>query len=168
MATLKNLTEANTQTKLTFSQEDFHANRLVWLEAGKAKMMTVTSGKKCLELYAKQNRPLLLAKMLLASSEWLSKMCSLTWKAKVTKSKHLLFQLVPLVQHTEEIEFGLLPTMSVTTTGGVTAMGGGSGNKKKLYRMFGEAGRKIMASGKLNPQFAEALMGYPKGWTQTD
>jgi hypothetical protein len=31
---------------------------------------------------------------------------------KGTKSKHLLFQLVPLVRRTEGIEFGLLPTVT--------------------------------------------------------
>src|SRR5271169_2418522 len=67
----------------------------------KAKKMIVRSGLKCLELYKKSGPLGLLAKMLLASSEWNSTIVFLTWKEKVTPSKRLLFQLAPLVRRTE-------------------------------------------------------------------
>lgn len=75
-----------------------------------AKRMTVTSGRKCLELYGKSSRLGLLRKTLLATSIWGSTKCYLTWKAKATKRNRLLFQLVPSTPVTDETESGLWPT----------------------------------------------------------
>jgi hypothetical protein len=55
-------------------------------------------------------------------------------------------------------------TPSVTETGGPTGLGGGSGNKKKMYR-FGEEGRQ-MCTAKLNPHWVMTLMGYPPLWAE--
>ena len=69
------------------------------------RMMTVTSGQKCSELY-KNSGPLgLLVRMLLVSSIWRSTRCALTWKTKVTPSKRLLFRLVPLTRRTGGTEY---------------------------------------------------------------
>ena len=68
------------------------------------RMMTVTSGQKCSELY-KNSGPLgLLVRMLLVSSIWRSTRCTLTWKTKVTPAKRLLFRLAPSMHRTEETE----------------------------------------------------------------
>ena len=56
------------------------------------------------------------------------------------------------------------PTPSVTTTGGPTGLGGGSGNRKKLQAL----GLAKMATGALNPRWVEWLMGYPDGWTDLE
>ena len=81
---------------------------------GKANQMTVISGLKCLELSEKLNRPLLLAKMLVASSVWRMakhlKGYSLIWKMKGIKPNHLLFQLAVSGRGINEIESGLLHT----------------------------------------------------------
>ena len=104
----------NTQTELTLFQEDFPANRSALPGSEKAKTMTVTSGKKCLELLQRLNRPMLLAKMLLASSAWHSTRCYLTWKHRTTPQKRLLFQLAVKTPGTDEIGSGLwlTPTAS--------------------------------------------------------
>lgn len=95
-------------------QEDSHANLSPQQAEEKEKLMTVISGLKCLELSERLNRPLLLAKTLLACSQW--KMAkhltryALTWKMKATKSNYLLFRLAVLELGTDEIGCGLLLT----------------------------------------------------------
>ena len=117
--------------QLMLFQEDFPANHLALPGSEKAKKMTVTSGLKCLELSEKLNRPLLLAKMLLASLVWKMakhlKGYSLTWKMKGIKPNHLLFQLVPLGHGIDETEFGsyatgdkLIPTPDALNGGEIT------------------------------------------------
>jgi hypothetical protein len=84
------------------------------LDEEKERQMTATSGRTCLRLYDTQNPNGSSLKTcvasLLGTKAWYSKQCALTWKAKVTKSNRLLFQLSPSVRHTEGIESGLLPT----------------------------------------------------------
>jgi hypothetical protein len=69
------------------------ANHFQQQESEKDLTTTVTSGRKCLELYPKSGPLGLLAKMLLESSVWRSTLCVLTWKIKVTKCNRFLFQL---------------------------------------------------------------------------
>jgi hypothetical protein len=78
----------------------------------RARTMTVTSGRKCSELYTKQSPVGSLVRTLLASSTWHSTKCVLTWRAKVTKSNRLLFQLAPSTPRTGGIGSGLLHTAS--------------------------------------------------------
>jgi hypothetical protein len=103
-----------TEEQLTYLQGDSHANHIAQQESDLGKKTAATSGRKCLEQFKKLNRDGLLAKtlpgFLLGMTDWSSEKCVLTWKMKGTKSKHLLFQLVPLVRRTEGIGFGLLPT----------------------------------------------------------
>src|SRR6056300_1650547 len=107
----------NMQTKLTFSQEDSHANHSQWQEKEKERMMNATYGAKCLEQYKKLNRHSSSLKTSLVSlvlmTDWFSSRCALTWKMKGTKYSRLLFQLQPKTLRTEEIESGLLPTPTV-------------------------------------------------------
>lgn len=56
-------------------------------------------------------------------------------------------------------------TPAVTMTGGPTGLGGGSGNRAKMYRLMGEEVGRQMCCGKLNPRWVETLMGLPIGWT---
>lgn len=96
--------------QLTLFREDSHASLLVQPGSEKARMMTVTSGLKCLELYKNSGLAGLLAKMLLESSTWHSTRCYLTWKISATPRKHLLFRLVPSMPRTGEIEWQSWPT----------------------------------------------------------
>lgn len=83
---------------------------------------TYRSGKKCSELFERLNPDASLQKMFLASllerKDTRSRLCVLTWKAKVIpSSRRLLFQLVPKEHPIEGIEYGLLPTPTVVDSG---------------------------------------------------
>jgi hypothetical protein len=87
-----------------------HASLFPRPGSDKAIKMTVTSGLKCSDLYKRSDPVGLSVKMLLASSAWASTKCFLTWKVKTTPAKRLLFQLVPSMPRTGEIESGLWET----------------------------------------------------------
>ena len=170
--------EASYTQESLFLQEGFHASRLAMLEENEDKQMTVISGLKCLELYAKQGPLGFLAKMLLASKTWHSTRRCLTWKAKITKSNRLLFQLVPSMLRTEEIESGSVrwmwpsPRACELEGGVVKAENDGNGwyRKNKKGVRWGVKLKDAVAAlengqKNLNPQFVEYLMGYPIGWT---
>ena len=53
-------------------------------------------------------------------------------------------------------------------TGGATGLAGGSGNRKKLYKMLGYEEGKKLGCQSLNPYWVEWLMGFPLGWTVLD
>ncbi len=92
----------------TSSQPDTLASHLVRPGSDEARKMTAISGRKYLPL-CKQNSPVgLFAKMWLDTSVWASTKCYLTWKAKVTPSNRLLFQLAPSMPRTDAIESGSL------------------------------------------------------------
>src|SRR5690554_483616 len=114
METSNNLTAENSEAQLTLFAVDSLVNRTPLPGSERAKMMTVTSGRKCLELFEKFNRPGLLAKtfpaLLIGQKGWYSKKCNLTWKLKATKYNRLYFQLQASVPRTEGIGCGLLPT----------------------------------------------------------
>jgi len=63
--------------------------------------MTVTSGRRCLELLNKRDPFLSLLKTWLVTSPWASTRCWLTWRVKATPGGRLLFQLVPSMPRTE-------------------------------------------------------------------
>lgn len=69
--------------------------------------MTVTSGRKCLELYRKSGPLGSLVRMCLESSIWRSTRCFLTWKIRATPANRLLFQLAASTPRTEETESSL-------------------------------------------------------------
>lgn len=123
-----------------YSAEVSHANLSALQVNEREQMTTVTSGRKCYEQFGKSDRLGLSVKMLVESSRWYSPARRLNWVArplfseKITKmrrytndtlskqyvqtlsvrdipSSRYLFQLVPSVRHTEEIGFGLLPTV---------------------------------------------------------
>lgn len=152
--------------QLTSLQVDSPASLFPKPDEDGERRMTVTSGLKCLELYNSQNLHGSSLKMLVASllgmKEWYSNKCALTWKAKVTKSNRLLFQLLPSTHRTEGIESGLLPTARVSM---------GNGASQKEIEQNDPKGRIETRVGvktglKLQPNFVEYLMGYPKDWTE--
>ena len=136
--TSKNCGGGHTEIAL-FSQEDSLASPFLMPGSEEARMMTVTSGRKCSALLKKQSPLGLLAKMLLESSTWNSTKCALIWKQKATKSNRLLFQLVPSMPHTEEIGFGLYATPNsrdwkdTTAKSSINALQ--NGHQKTLGRM---------------------------------
>lgn len=133
-------TSPNIEDVSMYSAEVSHANLSALQVNEKEQMTTVTSGRKCYEQFGKSDRLGLSVKMLVESSRWYSPARRLNWVArplfseKITKmrrytndtlskqyvqtlsvrdipSSRYLFQLVPSVRHTEEIGFGLLPTV---------------------------------------------------------
>ncbi len=86
------------------------ASRSAWPGSDGAVRMTVTSGRKCLEL-SRSCGPLgSLEKMLLESSAWRSTRRYLTWKVSATPARRLLFRLVPSTPRTGETDAPLWPT----------------------------------------------------------
>mgnify|MGYP001602951381 CR=1 FL=1 len=60
------------------------------------------------------------------------------------------------------------PTLAVGVTGGPTGLGGGSGNRNKVYRMLGETEGKKLCCGSLSPEWVEWFMGYPIKHTELE
>lgn len=122
-----------------FSQEDSPANLSPLLAEERERTITATSGHRCFERYGRYTPLGSLVKTLMESKRWWSPAKSLIWDAQTIFSKRityterkadspstksvqtskpkdipsnrLLFQLVPSEHHTEETEFGLLPTV---------------------------------------------------------
>jgi hypothetical protein len=97
--------------QLSLFAGDTHASHSVTPGSEKARMMTVTSGQKCIGSWLPSGPVGSLLKMLLGTSTWASTACFLTWKARATPAGRLLFQLAPSMPRTEETEFGLWPTI---------------------------------------------------------
>ena len=97
------------------SPEGSRASRTLQQDSEKALTTLATSGQTCSRQFASLNRRGSWAKTFAASligqAGWYSSKCKLTWKLSGTKYRRLYFQLVPSALHTEEIEFGLLPTV---------------------------------------------------------
>lgn len=105
--------------QLTFFQEGSPVNRSPSPGSEEARRMTVTSGRKCLELSKSCGLLGLLEKTLLESSIWRSTRCYLTWRPKATKQGRLLFQLAVSMPRTAETGSQLwLGTMTASQTGG--------------------------------------------------
>lgn len=138
-------------------QEDFLANHSLSVTSRNAMTILENSGLKCLELLSVSGRTSCFARMLMTSPVWGSICSLLIWKAKVTPSKRLFFQLSPLARFTGETEFGLLgtPTKNDSKNVGINL----SGQSGMLHLRF---------NGRLNPRFVEQLMGFPPGWTELD
>ena len=105
--------------QLSLFPGDSPVSRSVWPGSAEARMMTVTSGRKCLESSTSSGPLGLLEKMLLESSVWRSTRCFLTWKTKATKQGRLLFRLAVSMPRTGGTDAPLwLGTMTASQTGG--------------------------------------------------
>lgn len=93
-----------------YYQADFLASHSVQPGSGEARRMTVTSGRRCLELYRRSDPVGSLVRMLLESSHWRSTRCYLTWKASATPARRLLFRLAPSMPRTDETVVPFWPT----------------------------------------------------------
>ena len=139
MKTLPKQTLQSGTARSMFSQEDSPANLSPSLAEERERTITATSGHRCFERYGRYTPLGSLVKTLMESRRWWSPAKSLRWDAQTIFSKRityterkadspstksvqtskpkdipsnrLLFQLVPSEHHTEETEFGLLPTV---------------------------------------------------------
>lgn len=161
--TLRLLTESHGEELLTLYLEDFHVRTFPALEK--------VQDSKGSEADYGQNLHGLLAKFDPATCSLKTAQCLLsedsaefcvTLPRSGTMQNGCVYPLTIAKRRTSATGSGLWPTPSVTTTGGPTGLGGGSGNKKKLEKM----GMSAMATGRLNPRWTEWLMGWPCGWTK--
>ena len=155
--------------QLTWSQAVFPASHSVLPGSAEARTMTVTSGRKCSELYENSGPLGCLVRMCLESSIWHSTRCLLTWKTKVTKSGRSIFQLVASTLRTEDTASQFWPTPS---TGAESCAGTGNFKTLELMARRGlitEQERKEFSKGnggKTNPELLEWLMGYEQQFTK--
>lgn len=114
---------------------DSPVNRSRWPGSEEARMMTVSSGRRC-SVLSKQQGPLgSLVKMCLGSSAWRSTKCFLTWRHSVTPRKRLLFRLVPSMPRTDATEFGLLPTPNTMPDAPNGGLNRGGGVERPRYKI---------------------------------
>ena len=155
--------------QLTLFPADSPASRSLSPGSDAARMMTVTSGRRCFALFGNSLPLGCLVRMCLESSIWRSTRCYLTWKVKTTKSRRSLFRLAASTPRTSGSASALWPT---PTTG--ASLCGGTGNLQQLRKLALE-GRltaeevKNLSSGsggKTNPALIEWLMGYERAFTQ--
>lgn len=183
--------------QLTLFGEDFPANPSVSPGNDAARWMTVTSGRKWLALFPRSDRIGSLEKTLLGSPIWRSTTFFLTWKALTTPAGRLLYRLAPSAHPTGETECSLWPTPHANCHTGAGKRGEGGPNLQTAVRMWPtpstreyKGGRKfetLKAKGRgitntlndavnhtvgktapLNPEWVEALQGFPIGWTEPD
>lgn len=158
--------------------------------------MTAISGQKWLGLFPKSDPLGSLARTLLASSQWASTTCYLTWRVWATPSKRSVFRLAPSMPRTAGIGSGFWPTPASTDGphGGLVtprkAREGGnlveavsartmwptptSRDHKdtgdcanvKVNGLLGRAVEPSLSGGALSPDWVEWLMNFPLGWTE--
>jgi hypothetical protein len=130
--------------------------------------------------------------MLLGSSAWHSTWYKLIWKAQVTERKHMYFRLVPSALSINESESLLWPTPTATDGGSGRINRSASPHAKARPTLAMMARKGLWPTpthrdyksgtgaqarsghqppltdvlpGNLNPEWVEALMGLPIGWT---
>jgi hypothetical protein len=115
---MKNLHNDTVQTGVQttlFLLEDFLVNHTQPLESDLEKKMIATSGLRCVESYGRFAQHGSWAKtfsaLLIGMTGWCSTRCRLTWKLKGTRYNRMYFQLQVSERPTDEIGFGLLPTI---------------------------------------------------------
>jgi hypothetical protein len=94
------------QDTLTSSLQDTHVSPSVLPGSEEAKKMTDISGRTFFPLFKKSDLLGPFLRMCMGTSLWASIQCLLTWRVKDTPQGRLLFQLVPLVLPTKEIDSG--------------------------------------------------------------
>lgn len=114
MTTSPHLTATPSGDQLILFREGSRASRSALPASVKARKMTVSSGRKCLELLKRFSQATSWAKTLsaffLLNEAWYSKASSLTWQVRATKSGLLYCQLQVSEPHTNATVSGLLPT----------------------------------------------------------
>ncbi len=138
--------------ELTSLSVGSHANRSQQLQPGsaKAREMTATSGRRCLELFKTRDAVGLSVKMLLESTAWRSRKWFLTWKPAATRlHRRLKFRLVP----SDTIIGGRASGFSHTPTATANHMAPSMTKHPSCRGII------------VTPEIWESAMGFPKGWT---
>ena len=156
----------------------------------------VISGLKCYESSGICGPLGYLVRTLLTSQIWNSTRRYLTWKIRVTKSNHSIFQLVASMPGTRGNGSSLLPTPDTMPKAPnkncnrkypknllqaaqdryipslLPTPSALNGHNCGTFQEWGGAWNTIrgtaLASGKVNPMWEEWLMGFPRDWTNLD
>ena len=177
-------------TQSQYYQEDFLASHSVQPGSDEARKMTVTSGRKCSELYRRSDPLGLLVRTLLVSSVWRSTRCFLTWKVSATPAKRSLFRLVPSMPRTDGTDVPLwvtTPTAYMDHKRSQRFAEGRTPTAVEFVKLFPtpiasdyknrgckdsrknrQGQLQTTIGGSLNPTWVEWLMGFPIGWTDLD
>lgn len=169
--TLNQLTFQFTEEKLTYSAEDFPANRLVMEDTEGGWMTPDTFGLKCLGLYERFAQrgswERTFMDLLIGMKGWSSTRLKMTWEMKVTKSSRLYCQLQVLTHRTSEKEYSLLPTPTARDYKGGKSIEAMKRRRERGIRaltlpdVFALHGR----TSQLSPRFVMEMMGFPNNWT---
>ena len=161
---------------LRYSPAAFPANPSVKLDEGEERQMTATGGQTCFESYKTSDQIGSSLKtcvgLLLGTKAWYSNKSALIWKAKVTKSNRLLFQLSPSTRRTDEIESGLLltPDANMGNRGSATSAkkvrASGHHKQRKLNDLNILTGTETGVKLRLQPAMTAWMMGFPENWTE--
>jgi len=163
--------------KSTSLQEASHVSLFPAWEKEQEERMTATSGLKCYESQKLEGPIGSWLKMCLESSTWDSTRCSLIWSVKDTPQRRSVFQLAPSPLPTIGPESGWWRTIRAGEStewwenvqarrermrkAGDTQTGDLMGLTQQAQRLDGKRGM-------VRPEFAEWLMGYPRGYTDLE
>ena len=132
--------------------EGSRASRSPLLEKEEEQKMIASSGMKLLELYPSKNASGLLARtlrgLLTSKTAWCSDRSTMTWKARVSKCKVLLFQLAVSVRGIKEKGSGSSAAMYPTPT---SVQRPNEGNMRLM--------RKQVFQGSISREEASAMVG---------
>lgn len=151
-----------------YYQEDFLASHSVRPGSDEARRMTVTSGRRCLELYRKSDPVGLLVRMSLDLFELRLTKFFPGFQKPDMKHGRIVAKLGMSAGCSEEKESLLWPR---PTTG--APLCGGTGNFRQMQKLrdagiITEEERRNLtcgSGGNSNPALMEWLMGFPLGWT---
>lgn len=115
MTTSEQLTLQFGEIVSTCSPEGSLASRSASPVREKAREMTATCGRRCLELFGRfvpaGSWAKTFSELLIGREDWFSSRCVLTWKMRATKSDRSYFQLAASMLPTYATERSLLPTV---------------------------------------------------------
>ena len=157
---------------VTSLQPDTPASRSAWPHATEKVKQTIdTSGLTSKQSYQQNTQAGWFLKMLKDTFRSGLPQSSMTFQKKGTQQSLCYYRLSVSAQFMNEPDFISWPT---PTTG--AALCGGTGNFQKMQKLcdagvLDENERRNLTQGnggKSNPDLMEWLMGYPKGWTETE
>lgn len=154
--------------QLTLFPADSRASHFLWPGSEEARRMTVTSGRKCCELYRRSGPLGSLVRMLLVSSAWRSTRCYLTWKVSATPAKRLLFRLRPSTPRIDGTDVLFWPTPSASDCGrtAINPHFTKNGTIRHIGKSGGQSYARLDAVAALFPT-PTASCGTGPSWTET-
>jgi hypothetical protein len=143
-----------------FAEDSLASPTALWANEA-AMAITVPSGERCLGLFKNQGPLGSLVRMLLVSKQWASIVFALTWSMRVTPYGYLIFQLRASAHDMNVAGYTSLPTPLARDF---------KDSEAPVYRdgvqQMDTLGRVL--GGTPHPEFVEAMMGFPIGWTDLE